>query len=147
MNRATHINDDNPLLARLTGRIASAMSEQTTSLPYDVNERLRFAREKAMAGARQARQALQSAPAGWLVAVSPRGEFALRSAAPWWQRALSVVPLVVLVSGLMAIDQWSVRERVLATADVDSVLLADDLPPAAYMDPGFAEFIRSTPPP
>jgi hypothetical protein len=26
------------------------------------------------------------------------------------------------------------------------VILADDLPPAAYSDPGFAEYLRSAPP-
>jgi hypothetical protein len=57
-----------------------------------------------------------------------------------------VLPLVVLVAGLVAIDQWSTREQVLAAAEIDSQLLADDLPPDAYGDPGFAEFLRSPPP-
>ena len=65
---------------------------------------------------------------------------------PWWQRAASFLPLVVLVMGLVAIDRWSVREQVLAAADIDAQLLSDNLPPAAYSDPGFAEFLRSTPP-
>jgi hypothetical protein len=34
----------------------------------------------------------------------------------------------------------------LAAADLDGSLLADTLPPAAYADPGFAEFVRSAPP-
>lgn len=144
MTHASQFIEDHPPLARMAGRIAAALSEQSTTLPHDITERLRFAREQALSSARMARQ---SAPANWLVAVSSRGEFAIGGAAPWWQRALSVLPLVVLVSGLLAIDGWSVRERVLATADVDAVLLADDLPPAAYTDPGFAEYLRSTSPP
>jgi hypothetical protein len=55
--------------------------------------------------------------------------------------------MAMLVLGLMAIDHWTVREQVVAAADFDAQLLADDLPPAAYSDPGFAEFIRSTPTP
>ena len=66
---------------------------------------------------------------------------------PWWQRLAAVLPLVLLVSGLVAIDQWSIREEVVAAADLDAQLLADDLPPAAFSDPGFAEYLRSAPPP
>jgi len=29
---------------------------------------------------------------------------------------------------------------------VDAVLLTDQLPPAAYSDPGFGEYLRSPPP-
>jgi hypothetical protein len=53
----------------------------------------------------------------------------------------------MLMAGLLVIDQWALREQVVATADFDAQLLSDDLPPAAYSDPGFAEFIRSTPQP
>jgi hypothetical protein len=53
----------------------------------------------------------------------------------------------MLVAGLLAIDSWALREQVVAAADFDAQLLADDLPPAAFSDPGFAEFIRSTPQP
>jgi hypothetical protein len=66
---------------------------------------------------------------------------------PWWQRAASMLPLVMLVLGMVAIDHWAVREQVLAAADFDTQLLADDLPPAAYSDPGFAEFLRTAPAP
>jgi hypothetical protein len=55
----------------------------------------------------------------------------------------ALLPLLVLLIGLVFIDQWNLREQVLAAADIDAVLLADDLPPAAYSDPGFAEYLRS----
>jgi hypothetical protein len=58
-----------------------------------------------------------------------------------------LLPLVVLVAGLFAIDNRTTREQVVAAAEIDSQLLADQLPPAAYSDPGFAEFLRSSPPP
>ncbi len=131
---------EHALQARLGARIAGALSERTASLPYDFSERLRFAREQALGRARKVRAA---APATVPVAVSAQGVLLLGGGAPWWQRALSVLPLVVLVSGLVAIDRWTVREQVLAAADIDAVLLADDLPPQAYSDPGFAEFLRS----
>jgi hypothetical protein len=61
----------------------------------------------------------------------------------WWTRMASVLPLVTLVLGLFLIDQWHDRAQISAAADVDSALLADDLPPDAYSDPGFAEFLKS----
>ena len=33
-----------------------------------------------------------------------------------------------------------------AAAEVDAALLADDLPPEAYTDPGFGEFLKAPPP-
>ena len=57
------------------------------------------------------------------------------------------LPLLLLLAGLMLIQQWQVRERVRAAADIDSLLLVDALPPTAYSDPGFAEYLRSDPQP
>jgi hypothetical protein len=132
------------LQARLGMRIASALSERSATLPHDVTERLRFAREQALLKAQPRRQVVAArsvAPVAW----SAGGTMAFGSSAPWWQRALGVLPLVVLVSGLVMIQQWSAHEQMMAAADIDSVLLADDLPPAAYSDPGFGEYLRATP--
>jgi hypothetical protein len=129
---------------RLASRLASALTAQSQSLPHDVSERLRFARERAAAKARELRVAQTTAAP---VLVTGRGVGVLMSHAPWWQRAASVLPLVVLVAGLLAIDRWTAREQVLAAADIDAQLLSDKLPPAAYSDPGFAEYLRSAPGP
>jgi Protein of unknown function (DUF3619) len=44
---------------------------------------------------------------------------------------------------LWGISQWYQNLQVQAAADVDMALLSDDLPPAAYTDPGFEEFLRT----
>jgi hypothetical protein len=59
-----------------------------------------------------------------------------------WLRLASALPLVVLVAGLVLIQQYHDREQITAAAEIDSALLADELPPAAYGDPGFSEFLR-----
>jgi hypothetical protein len=64
----------------------------------------------------------------------------------WWQRAAALLPLVVLVAGLVGIEQWATQEQIAVAADIDANLLADDLPPEAYADPGFAEFLLHEPP-
>lgn len=131
---------------RLAASFASALTlHAQTTLPPDVSERLRFAREQALAGARAQQRRLAATPSA-VFGVSSSGVGILGGFSPWWQRAASLLPLLVLVVGLVAIDQWSTREQVLAAAEIDSQLLADDLPPDAYSDPGFAEFLRSPPP-
>lgn len=145
MNIQRRLNDDHAIESRLAARLAGGLTARVEHLPYDVSERLRFAREQALGRAREVRRA---APAGHtVVGISTQGAAVLSGFVPWWQRAASVLPLLMLVAGLLAIEHWTVREQVVAAADFDSQLLADELPPSAFSDPGFAEFLRSTPTP
>lgn len=130
---------------RLAARISGALAERAEALPHDVVERLRVAREQALARARQARPVIQPAAAPAVVGVV-RGAALLGGPASWWQRAASVLPLLLLVFGLLAVEQLAEREEMLVAAEVDTALLIGDVPPAAYADPGFAEFLRSPPP-
>jgi hypothetical protein len=135
--------DPSALETRWALRLAAHLNAQADGLPPDVQERLRFARQQALARAREARGAAVAGAVG----VSSAGALLLGSFVPWLQRAASVLPLLLLIGGLLLIQQWSSRERVLAAAEVDTLLLADTLPPSAYGDPGFAEFLRSPPQP
>jgi hypothetical protein len=143
MNSRDRVADRHAIEARLGARLAGSLTLWAQALPHDVGERLRVAREQALVRAREARRA----PAVGVVGVTGAGAAVLGGlGAPWWQRAASVLPLLLLVLGLVTIDHWSARERVLAAADIDAQLLADQLPPSAYTDPGFAEFLRTAPP-
>lgn len=133
--------DAEALEMRFAGRVAAALSERAAEPASDIDERLRVAREQALARARQARR-LSAAPA---VAQS-NGTLALGGPTAWWQRLAAVVPLAVLAFGLLLVHQRVVQEQVETAAEIDAVLLADDLPPAAYTDPGFAEYLKSSPP-
>lgn len=125
--------------------MASAISLRSQQLPHDISERLRFSREQALARARAAQ--LQAVGNSAVTGVSRSGAATLGRFAPWGQRFASVLPLVVLVSGMLMIERWNSHEQVLAAADIDTQLLSDTLPPAAYSDPGFAEFLKSNPTP
>lgn len=139
----THADTD-VLEARLAARLAAGLSERALTLPHDIAERLRVSREQAVTRARGARK-LAGGMAAQTVSVS-RGAAVLGAAASGWQRMGYLLPLLVLLAGFLLIDTWTAREQVLAAADIDSVLLADALPPQAYADPGFAEFLKSSPP-
>lgn len=129
--------------ARLALRMTACLTEGTAVLPQDVSERLRFAREQALQRAQAARKAQAvAAPAavfngaGTLsVGGDPRPSV--------WVRLGAIVPLLILLAGLVSIQHLHTRNQIAAAAEIDTSLLADDLPPDAYSDPGFVEFLKS----
>ncbi|MBI5717097.1 MAG: DUF3619 family protein [Burkholderiales bacterium] len=149
MNRRSRLPDLQAIEARLAARLSSGLTERAQQLPHDIGERLRVAREQALARAAHARRVAPQSRAASEVAVvgvTSGGMALMGSAAPWWQRAASVLPLLLLVFGLLLIQRQGELEQVRAAAEVDALLLSDDLPPAAYVDPGFAEFLREPAP-
>ncbi|MCW5663167.1 MAG: DUF3619 family protein [Piscinibacter sp.] len=126
--------------ARLAFRVAGRLSEGADALEADLSERLRFAREKALERARLARAA---APAAAPALVSSGSSAALLGGGGWWVKLASVLPLAVLAAGLLLIEHLHTQSQIATAADIDAELLIDDLPPAAYTDPGFAEFLKT----
>ena len=61
-----------------------------------------------------------------------------------WNRIGSVLPLIALVVGLLTINYLQTDSFVQELAEVDSALLTDDLPPNAFSDPGFVQFLKAT---
>ena len=126
--------------ARFARRLVACLAENADTVPHDVGERLRFAREKALEAARRVRTFEVAQGVG----VSASGAAVLGfSQSRWWLRVASVLPLVALVGGLVMIQEWQVRTQVSVAAEVDEALLGDDLPINAYRDPGFAEFLKA----
>lgn len=122
---------------RFARRVASRLDAGNADLAHDISERLRVARQQALTKRKLVPQ-LHAAPA---VVSSAGGTASLGGS--WWTRIGAVVPLVALVAGLITISVWQEDNRASELADVDSALLTGDLPPAAYTDPGFAQFLKS----
>lgn len=142
MTKTRLSQDAEALELRFATRLAAGLTECAAGTPHDITERLRFAREKALARARESRRASVAAA----VVGSGHGAAVLGGPQVWWQRAASMLPLLVLAAGLLLISERVAEEQVLAAAEIDAVLLADDLPPEAYSDPGFAEFLKTPQP-
>jgi hypothetical protein len=128
-------------------RVAAGLTEQSSTLPHDVSERLRFAREQALARASQARAARTSVRAASTPVVQLGATLALGGGRPGdgrslWSKWASVIPLGLLVAGLLLAQRGQLSQQLVAAAEVDTALLSDHLPPAAFSDPGFAEFLR-----
>ncbi|MFZ4288870.1 DUF3619 family protein [Variovorax sp. HJSM1_2] len=124
------------------GRLVCARLDDTTSaLPYDISERLRASRERALS---QRKLAPQIRPA---VAMNSNGGSATLTLGDGEQSPLgwlaSLVPLLLLLVGLLMIQWVQDDNRASELADVDTALLTDDLPTAAYTDPGFLEFLKT----
>lgn len=128
------------LETRIGMRVAALLTERSESTDHAISERLRFAREQALARARAG--AAQAAAAPVMVG-SARGVGLLAAPSHWFVRLASVLPLIVLAVGLFAIDEWHDEAQIRAAAEVDTALLGDDLPPDAYSDPGFVEFLKT----
>ncbi len=126
------------LQTRFALRVAAGLSERNADIGPDLTERLRFAREKALERARASRAA--TAPVG-----VTRGGAAILGVAGsgWWLKFASVLPVFALAAGLFAIQQLQDNAQITTAAEVDAALLADDLPPRAYSDAGFAEFLKT----
>lgn len=156
------------LEARFALRVSARLHEGAAQVPYDIAERLRVARLRAL-------EHLQAQPAAATVAAhtpaaahqqglvvagatgnasaplwvtgagsapSPLDDDPL----PWRWKLATVLPVLALVAGLWAVQVWHQQAKVQATTEVDMALLTDDLPPDAYADPGFAEFLRQDQP-
>lgn len=135
-NRADILQD------RFALKATSYLSAGTADLPYDISERLRAARVQAVAKRKVAKiqTAGMLAGSGGSAVLGWGSEDGLN----WWSRIGSVVPLLALVVGLLTINSIQNDNRAQELAEVDAALLTDELPPAAFADPGFVQFLKAT---
>ena len=142
------INSPQKRAALLQDRFAlktvSHLSAGAADLPYDISERLRAARAQAISQRKIAK------PLAVSTVVNAGSSAALTWGTDedlgWWGRIGSVLPLIALVVGLLAINNFQSDKRVYELAEVDSALLTDELPPAAFADAGFVQFLKNTRP-
>ena len=125
--------------ARVALRITGRLSQGADALPHDIAERLRVARLRAVDRARELRK-LSTAPGQHL---QGGGVLAMSAPPSWWLRLASLAPLALLLAGLLVIQRTYLDQQIRAAAEIDEAILTDDLPPQAYSDPGFAEFLKS----
>lgn len=155
-NVSAAVTDLDVRVDRFGRRVAASLSERTAELPHDVTERLRFAREQAISRAAQARAA-STAVAMASPSVVQMGAVRATAGGPQglpdsggkansglWAKLISALPLLALLAGLLLMQQGQLHEQIVAAAEVDTALLSDNLPPAAFSDPGFAEYLRDS---
>ena len=121
-------------------QVGARLSEAAADLPYDISERLRAARVQAVAKRRvaTARTATSMTVSGGTAALTFGSDNL-----GWFGRFAAVVPLLALVLGLVTIHFIQTENRTAELAEVDVALLSDTLPPEAYTDPGFLQFLKT----
>jgi hypothetical protein len=59
-----------------------------------------------------------------------------------WMGARQLIAIATLVFALVGIAYWQSNAPVNELAEIDSYLLADELPPNAYLDKGFDSWLK-----
>lgn len=119
--------------------LASQLDIASRDLGHDIGERLRVARQTALKSRPMPQRLMRHS-----LAVQVNGTL---SAQPdeglnLWRILVSVLPLLALVTGLLMLQTL---HQDMADSDIallDSALLIDELPPDAYTDPGFVQFLK-----
>jgi len=126
---------------RFGRQVAARLSAGIAELPYNISERLRAARVQAVVSRKPAvLVGASSVSASGGTATLTFGD----EGVSLWNRIASALPLIALAAGLILIHAVQNDWRASEVAEVDAALLTDDLPPSAYADPGFAQFLRSS---
>lgn len=121
-------------------KVAALLSAASTELPHDISERLRAARVQALAR----RKVVALHAAGAVLGSSGAASLSMGDDDfKWWNWVGSALPMIALLVGLVTISIVQRDNRAVELAEVDVALLTDDLPPSAYTDPGFTQFLKS----
>lgn len=125
-------------------RIGHRLAASTSDMPYDISERLRAARVQAV----EKRKSVLLQSPGKVFAHGHAGTLTVGHGSGhhhhWWSQAGAVGLILSLVLGLFLINEIQDELGARELADIDAALLTDDLPPAAYIDAGFAQFLKSS---
>lgn len=139
MKKQMPINANLSAQDRFGRQLAACLDASAEPLPHDISERLRVARLQALGKYREVR-ALETGPiavGGGVAALGGGDESGL------WPRLVSLVPLLALIAGLIAIQVFGTDQIAKEVAEIDAAILTDDLPPDAYADPGFTQFLKA----
>jgi hypothetical protein len=121
-------------------RLTAQLTQASDDLPHEISERLKAARMVALSKRKIAIAETASAVTqlGATAALHLGGE-----KLNIFGRLAAFIPLIALAAGLMAIQLLQDDFWVDEIASIDAELLNDELPPEAYTDPGFAQYLGS----
>jgi Protein of unknown function (DUF3619) len=142
---SNHLLQDTAQLSqdRFGLRIAARLSNGNAELPHDISERLRVARQQAVTSRKRTQLVTSTKSASTIYGSGGSASMSFDDEGlNIWNRLASFLPLIALVVGLVSISIIQNDRRANELAEVDSALLVDDLPPAAYADAGFAQFLK-----
>lgn len=119
-------------------KIRRALDENLEQIPPSARQGLEAARKKALAVQKKSSPLHVFFGASATVGhkhTSERDPFA------WLMRASFVLPAIIVAAGLIGIYQYEQQERIAEIAEIDALVLADELPLNAYIDKGFGAYL------
>lgn len=115
-------------------RIRQALNWGAQEISPATTRRLEAARHLALSRQKQAAPALALA--------GGHGSIHFGPAIPYLKQILAVLALLL---GMYISFYWQSHQYISELEEVDSALLADDLPPEAFLDQGFSEWLNDSP--
>lgn len=114
-------------------QICRMLDRGTQALDHDVVERLRAARERAL----EHQHVVAFSPA-----IVGAGGTALLNGDTEKHPLRTLLLILAIMLGMAISFYWNGFEQADRNETIDSALLADDLPPKAYLDPGFQAWLE-----
>jgi hypothetical protein len=150
----THAASREAVEARYAYKVAACINESAGALPHDIQERLKAARYQAVARKKRVTASLAAGETakGLNVSINADGSASASGAgfgesAGWLQRLSYALPLLALLAGLWTlqsqVDEPPLDFEALMQSELDAEVLADELPPVAFLDSGFTAFVKS----
>jgi Protein of unknown function (DUF3619) len=120
-------------------KVRHALNESIDTLPVATTDRLAAARKMALSRKKKHSPlrafAVQGTLAGHI------GNFFNELPLAWLSRMSLAIPLIALVAGLVGIYQFEQQHRISEIAEIDAMVLSDELPLSAYLDHGFNAYL------
>lgn len=143
MKTASHHNQTQ-WVDQLGQKLAQGL--HATALPHDVSERLRIARQQAVAKASLMQKRASAQPQeelAYSAQLSSASSTRPPKSSKMWLGLGSAIPLLSLVVGLVYLSGFHSQQWLNEISRIDTALLADELPPDAFTDPGFLAYLKS----
>ncbi|MBS1196429.1 MAG: hypothetical protein H6R18_214 [Proteobacteria bacterium] len=121
---------------RFAYHICQGLNHSLDDISPGALRRLEAARHHALS--RQRQEVRQTAPV--LAGTAGHGDIKLSVDARFWQ----MMAILLLLVGMALAVYWQGHQYINDLEDIDSALLADDIPPDAFLDKGFAAWLDSS---
>jgi hypothetical protein len=132
--------------AQIAQRIAAVLTFSNETLAHDMSERLRAARVRAVIARKKPLALVRTSVRAGSTALNGQHTLSLGSGdgdKPVRQWLLGLAPIIILGIAMMMVSDNLQTSRSREIAEVDAAILIDDLPPEAYADPGFLQFVKN----
>lgn len=119
---------------RIAYRVRQALNHGLPDISPAASRRLEAARHQALSRQKQAAPQLALAAAG-------HGGIHFGSSVPYLKQSLAILALLL---GMWIAFYWHSSQYISELEEVDTALLSDDLPPEAFLDQDFFEWLNDS---